>query len=430
MSSRTFDPHSLRRRDALRAATAVLSPAFMRAATASERRAGGLYPKLLGSNVGAKNYDDPAYLDAMSKLDIVIVGFYPGWRGDRDGSKIRATVRELKRRNPAILVGQYTVLNECSDNRKASADDDKIDKLDDENWWLRTSAGAKTQWTAQYAAWDINITRWAPADRNGDRYPQWLARRDAQVYFKRVPEFDIWYFDNVMEHSRVKQADWRRDGRDVASKEPEIAKAYRQAQAEHWEAARQQAPQVVQMGNTDHDLSMSEYSGKLQGAYFEGMMGKSWSMETWAGWRRMMDRYLGVAAHLRNPKLIAFNVAGRPDDYRFFRYAFASCMLGDGYFSFSDDAKGYSSVAWFDEYDVRVGKPLEPPPRTPWMNGVYRRRYADAMVLVNPDTSQCMVRVESGWRRFKGAQSPTINDGKTGSELILPARDGLLLVKA
>jgi hypothetical protein len=416
------------RRDALRVAAASLSSTYL-AAKSNERRIGGGYPKLLGANVGAKNYDDPVYLEALSRLDIVILGFFPGWRGDRDGSRIRAVVRELKRRNPAILVGQYTVLNECTDNRKASADDDKIDKLDDEDWWLRTTTGAKTQWTAQYGAWDINITRWAPADRSGDRYPEWLARRDGQTFFKRVPEFDIWYFDNVMEHSRVKQADWRREGRDVASKDPEVAKAYRQAQAAHWEAARQQAPHALQMGNTDHDLSVPEYTGRLQAAFFEGMMGKSWSLETWAGWRRMMDRYLNVVAHLREPRLTVFNVAGRPDDFRFFRYAFGSCLLGDGYFSFTDDAKGYSSVAWFDEYEARIGKPLEPPPRTPWMNGVYRRRYEQAWVLVNPDTSQRAVSVDSGWRRLRGRQAPAVNDGRPVSELILPARDGLLLVK-
>ena len=38
--------------------------------------------RLLGMNIGAKNYDDTAYQTQLARLDVVILGFYPGWRGD------------------------------------------------------------------------------------------------------------------------------------------------------------------------------------------------------------------------------------------------------------------------------------------------------------------------------------------------------------
>jgi hypothetical protein len=388
------------------------------------------YPRLLGMNIGAKNYDSAAYQDALARLDVVILGFYPGWKGDRDGSTIRNAVRELKRRNPALKVGQYTVLNEASDDRqRAAADRDKIDKLDQEGWWLRSAAGGKQQWSTAHGAWDINITRFAKADANGERYPQWLAKRDAKFYFQRIPDFDIWYFDNVMERSRVGAADWRGNGRDASGRDAELASAFRQAMAEEWETAGKLAPRALLMGNTDSDLSQPEYRGRLQGAFLEGLMGKSWSIESREGWNAMMARYLGVFANLREPKMVGFNVLGRSDDYRFFRYGFASCLLGDGYFSFTEDKAGYSSVAWFDEYDQRIGKAAEPPPRAAWRDGIWRRRYENAMVLVNPERDSRTVTLEPGWHHFKGTQAGDVNDGRPVRELTLAGRDGVLLVR-
>jgi hypothetical protein len=388
------------------------------------------FPRLLGMNISAKNYDSPAYQDALARLDVVILSFYPGWKGDRDGSVIRNTVQQLKRRNPALKVGQYTILNEASDDlKRAAADRDKIDKLDREGWWLHNAAGAKQQWTSAYGTWDINISRFAKPDADGLRYPQWLAQRDAKVYFQRVPDFDIWYFDNVMDHSRVSAADWRGNGQNSSGKDAELASAFRQGMADEWDVARRLMPRVVLMGNSDSELSQPEYRGRLQGAFLEALMGKSYSIERNKGWAAMMTHYLDVFANLREPKLVGFNIAGRSDDYRYFRYGFSSCLLGDGYFSFTEDKVGYSSVAWFDEYDQHIGKAVEPPPRAAWRDGVWRRRYETAMVLVNPDAQPRTVPIEPGWRHFKGTQASDVNNGQPVSEVTLQGHDGLLLVK-
>src|SRR6476660_7650117 len=70
----------------------------------------GNYPRLLGAFIGSKNYDNPAYQEQIARFDVVILGFYPGWRGDRDGSLMRRAVQQLKQRNPGLKVAQYTVL--------------------------------------------------------------------------------------------------------------------------------------------------------------------------------------------------------------------------------------------------------------------------------------------------------------------------------
>ena len=384
---------------------------------------------LLGMNIGAKNYDDAGYQAQLARLDVVILGFYRGWHGDVDGSLIRAAVRSMKTLNPALRVGQYTIMSEAPD-ATSGADADKTAKLDAMNWWLRDAlSGAKTQWTSAWGTYEIDHTAWAPADGAGERWPQWLARRDAQLFFDRVPEFDLWYFDNVMRYSRVSAANWKYDGTNWSSQDAGVAAAYRAGHAAEWQAAAALAPTRLQMGNTDSDLSQPEYTGRLGAAFLEALMGKSYSIEGWGGWGAMMKLYFATTAHLKSPALVGFNVQGSPLDWRFFRYAFASCLLGSGYFSFTDPTVGYSSVPWFDEYEVSFGAPLEAPTLTAWSNGVYRRTFQNAMVLVNPQADARTVTIEPGWRRLLAKQDPITNNGQPVGTLTLGSKDGIVLVR-
>jgi len=385
---------------------------------------------LLGMNIGAKNYDDPAYQAKLARLDTAILGFYPGWRGDTNGSIIRKAVQQMKALNPNLKVGQYTILNEQVDDPAKTSNTDVITKLDQMNWWLRDAAtGAKTQWTASYDAYDINFTTWSHADSNGERYPQWLARRNFNRYFSPVPEIDVWYYDNVMKYSRVSQANWRLDGSNISSQESTVAASYRTGQAAYWAAAAALAPGRIHMGNTDNELSYPEYKGKLSAAFLEGLMGKSYSVEAWGGWTAMMQRYFNTMANLKSPALLGFNVHGSPTDYRFFRYAFTSCLMGNGQFSFTDAVAGYSSVPWFDEYEVALGAAIDAPTLTAWSNGVHRRRFEKAMVLVNPNADARSVQIEPGWRRLLARQDPVANDGTPVTYLTLGPKEGLVLVR-
>ena len=388
------------------------------------------YPRLMGMNIGEKNYDDPQYQAQLARLDVVVLGFYRGWGAHDGGQAIRRVVQALKRRNPALLVGQYTVLNEAANEPQNTAENDKQEKLDAAGWWLRDASHRHVQWTTDYNAWDINITDWARPDAGGRRYPQWLAERDHQVFFAPVPEFDIWYVDNVMSHSRIAAADWAGEGNDEAGESRRVQQAFRLGQLRHWQAARRLAPRLLLIGNPDNDLSYPEYKGRLQGAFLETLMGARWSLYARAGWRGMMQRYLGIDTNLDAPALVGFNVAGRRDDYRLLRFALASCLMGDGYFSFSDTRRGYSGVTWFDEYDQKLGHPLEPPQTRPWKDGIYRRRFSNGMALVNPGLLGRRVTIEAGYRHLRGKQVPFINDGKAVTVISLPASDGVLLLKS
>jgi hypothetical protein len=390
----------------------------------------GGFPRLMGMNIGAKNYEDAGYQRDISGLDVVILGFYRGWQppGHAANSTLamRKVVRAIKARNPRILVGQYTILNEVTDNPNDAATMDLRDKLYASHWWLLNAAGRKVQWTSQYSAWEINFTNWTRPDAGGRRWPEWLAERDHTAYFRDIPELDIVFLDGVITPLRV-TADWDLDKVDDNRTSPNILAAHYAGHLAHWNRLRALAPNALLVGNTDNDLANAQWRNQLNGGFLEGLMGERWSIETRAGWGAMMQRYRAVLQNTRQPKIVGFNVMGAPDDYRFFRYAYASCLLDDGYFSFTDKSRGFSSVPWFDEYDYKLGNALSVPPNTAWDKGIWRRDFQNGVVFVNPTTETRTVNVEPGLRRLAGMQDPAINNGSAVSRLTLRPKDGIVL---
>ena len=388
------------------------------------------YPRIIGMNISRPSYYDTLeYQVQLSKPAIVILGFYEGWGRGRNWLRERDVVLNLKRANPTLLVGQYTILNEwkaTGDSLNARPGLSK--KLDEENWWLRDSKRFKKQWTSQYRAWDINITEWSKLDHSGDRYPEWLAKKDYETFFQPVPEFDIWYFDNALSRPPVKKADWDGDGKDDGRDDPRIATAFRKGHVTHWQTARRLHPTALFIGNSD-DISSPEFSGKLQGVFLEAVIGASWSTERQKGWQGMMERYRMALMHTESPHIIGFNVHGKKADYQRMRYGLASCLLDDGYFSYTDESVGYGSVPWFDEYDSDLGMPVDQPSLAPWENGVYRRTYQKGIVLVNPTPGPKTVTIEKGYRRIQGTQVPQVNNGSDVTSVTLDSKDGIILVK-
>ena len=396
---------------ALRRLRALLACALLAAAAAAPAQE---FPRLMGMNIGAKHYDDPLYQEQLARLDVVILNFYRGWNphgyAATPAAAMREVVRSLKAQNPRLLVGQYTVMNETNDDPRDVATRDLREKLHAEGWWLRNAAGRRVQWTGRYANWETNFTPWAKPDALGRRWPEWLAERNHAVFFKDVPEFDLVYLDNVMRPLRVR-GDWDGDGADDDPKAAKVLQAHYAGHLAHWRRLRELMPGKPLIANVDHDLANPEWRGALEGAFLEGLMGERWSLETRGGWEAMMQRYRAALANTRAPKLVGFNVHGDPQDLRFFRYAYASCLLGDGYFSFTDKAQGHSSVPWFEAYELELGKAITAPPDAPWREGVWRRDFERGVALVNPTGAAKTVQLEPGRR------------------LRLEAKDGIVLAR-
>lgn len=427
---------------------------FSSAVLAQNRTIKQEFPRLGGTNVGDPSsgpydgYEDPEYHKAIAKLDLTVLGIWEGW--SRNGMDARDVVRAIKAINPDILLGNYTNIIEI--NTTVSNQNDKRIKADSEDgpnnqnasdWWARDSSGIQT--SSYPGTYSVNFTEYVKPDANGDRYPQWAAKRDFDEWFF-ASDWDVWFSDVVL----WRPPDSTRSRMDLSggtvSNQEDVDAAYRRGHVAHWTKIRELAPNTIIMPNIDWAKSedvlgrrdIPEYEGQVGGAVLEAMMGKDWSVETWGSWNKMMEWYRRTMSYLAEPKIIKFGVSGDPSDYQFFRYGFASCLMDDAYFAFNPSIKGgYSTVAWFDEYDLAgtsdtswLGRSIEPPQTSPWKDGVYRRDFENGVAIVNPrGNGRMTITLEPGLRAIDGTQDPDRNNGQAVTSITLEDRDGVILVR-
>jgi hypothetical protein len=425
----------------------ILAASPRPAAAAPAPPAAASFPRLAGMLIGdPHNYGDPAYQARIARLDLAVLGMYEGWNGE--GKSPGQAVAEIKAMNPAILLANYTVMTEVGRSGPAEARKRRRlrsgagpDGIGD--WWAYDAKGRHTDWSGgAYGAWDTNLTLLTTPD-GGEHWPQWLARTDYERLLKGAG-FDLWYSDNNMWRPRS-NADWDRDRKNDSVDDVRVRNWWRDGQRAYYDTARALAPDLPVMVNADSDLSgeafppgadrFKQYRRAVGAAFLEHAMGKDWSAETWGGWPLTMAWYHRIRANLLAPRIVVFDAyLDSADDYQLLRYALASTLMDDGYFSASRD---YNAIAWFDEFDLAgtastkwLGPAVDPPQTEAWQDGVYRRRFAHGMALVNPKgNGRRVVMVEPGYRRISGTQAPDVNNGRRASKVTLPDRDGILLVK-
>ena len=387
------------------------------------------YPRIMGVAIaGPLKYDEPDRIKRYSKVDVLILNFWPRWKDERYGAYgIQTLTRQIKALNPDIKIGQYTVLNEAkAADHPDITSRDIANKLDQEKWWLRGPSGNRVQHTAQYGAWDINFTKFTKPDKKNKRFPEWLAERNYQLFFKENPELDFWFMDISVPQAPVAFADWTNSGVPQLSSLSPYAKAYRDGHVAYWNTIKTLQPNKLLIGNAP-DLSSTEYKSQLNGTLLEAAMGLKWSLYDRKGWEALRQQYYELMADTKPPKLVGLNVWGAANDYQKMRFGLTTCLLNNGYFSYTDNVKQYSEIPWFDEFDADLGKPTENPPTTAWKNGVYKRSFENGLVLVNPTNNVVHVVLDKQYKRLSGTQARNINSGQVTQELDLAPRDGIIL---
>ena len=393
------------------------------------------FPRLGGYLIGnPKDYWDAASQRQIARLDIAVLNPYPGWGVDH-GTSIEQAVRSIKAINPKTRIFLY-VIAESRAFPSPSAWADLQAKLDGEGWWLYKRGAGPEKVLSDFGneTYILNITRFAPRDAGSRTFAEWFADYIATRYVPQGSLVDGLYVDNVFWSPR-RDGDWNRDGVTDSHTNPLVRTWFRQGYRTLLDALAARTPGKYLVGNVADwghvEASFPEYQGLLNGGVLEAMIGQPYSVETWAGWRAMLAWYRKTTAAMAQPKLAIFNQIGDPSDYQGFRYGFASCLMDDAYYSFTDRAAGYHGVPWFDEYEVALGQPVSAPPVAAWSAGVFRRDFEGGIALVNPKGNGARdVVLETAFATLKGSQDPSVNSGQNVRRVHLKDRDGIILLRS
>jgi hypothetical protein len=359
----------------------------------------------------------------VGKFGFALLSLYPSW----GTSYNQWVINGLRTINPSIKLSLYVELNEMPNS--ASGDwTTQVNAVNSANWWVRYASGSLVQWTTAFGNYEVNMTNWAPTDSSGRRWPQWKAQYDTSSLLSKLSGVSHIYIDNFMYRPRY-DADLRRIGTNQSRNDPTIQSGFRQGYANYVSTLRSLNSSKKIIGNADNDLSYAEYKGKLDGAFLECQMGKSWSLETWAGWGAMMARYRAALANTINHTDVIFQAcAPNGASAAQARYGFASALLENGYYAYT--VSGATTPYWADEFSAPLGTPSEVPPTAANSSGLWVRHYSNGLVIVNPSTTTTLsMNVGTGYKHIVGAHDPVTNNGMPVTTVSLPPKSGLVLVK-
>ena len=391
------------------------------------------YPRVAAHTIGnPHNYESAALQSTLAKFDIVMMNYWPGWETGK-GTTMNAVAQNIKAKNPNAKVFLYVIPGGLS--RSPAAWAELVQKLDENKWWLYPSGSSGSavadSWPGYYTA---NTTLFAPKDANGDRWIDYFAKWITKKYYQPNPAIDGFYTDTVYWKPRD-TGDWNRDGRSDDPSDATVAGWMREGYAAYFSTLRAQLPankmQIANISDWGHsEASLTFLTGTVDGGLIEGLIGYSYSPETWGGWTEMMRWYRKALNATSGKKMGVFHQVGSVTDYKSMRYGLASSLMDNGWYSFNagPDASAYGDAPWFDEYDADLGAPLSGPSTSAWQQGVYRREYERGIVLVNPKgNGQKTLTLDTSYRKLTGTQAPSVNNGEVVTTITLPDRDGIIL---
>jgi len=390
------------------------------------------FPRVAGNFIGSpQNYDNAAVQAQLARFSVDIINTWPGWQNGR-GTTLSQVVQNIKSINPNTLIFEY-VLFESLYSSPAGGDPWSAERaaLNNNGWWLYPIGSSGTPLVSG-PSYVTNLTLFTPTDSNGYHFVDWFANFVVKTYMVSAPSLDGIFEDNIFWKPRA-DGDFNRDGIMDSQNDPTVQAWLRQGERQYLNDLRAAMPGKYLMGNIS-DLGTSgavfpELTGQLNGGLMEGLIGYSWSPETWGGWTAMMASYRQEMAAVAAPQLAMFAQIGSVTDYQGMRYGLASCLMDNAYYTYNASAS-YNDLPWFDEYNANLGQSISPPTTSAWQNGVYRRDFANGIALVNPKgNGPRTVTLESPFKRLSGSQAPSINNGQTTQTVTLQDRDGLILLR-
>jgi len=396
------------------------------------------YPHLGAYPIGGpQNYGSSTFISVAAKCHVVIVS---NWQGFSNGGMSMAQIFGAIKSQSTVGTKLFSYIN---NNETETWNEQAIlTKVSAQPWYLYPSGLSGTPVPSSYSgATEVNNTTFTHPDSTGKNWIQWYDdfRYAAFVTGDSLdsanPYGDGFFMDNVFWSPRV-DGDWNLDGTSDSQNDPTVQGWYRAGYQQHTQYIRSIWPGSLQLGNIadwgQTNATLGVYDLMLNGGVLEGMIGDSWSFETFAGFDGMMLAYQKMMDALAPPKLGVFGDDGDATDYQGMRYGLGATLMDDAYYYHSNGGDYAPPPLWFDEYDSSLGYPLSSAQGArqtgPWLQGVWRRDFDNGIVLVNPKGNGSQtVNLGGTFTKLTGAQAPAVNDGATVSSVTLSDRDGIIL---
>lgn len=339
--------------------------------------------------------------------------------------------KRLREKNPDIIIIAYVITHsfpwywlpymESEDGPWHEIQDHMGD-----TWWALEDDGDNVVfWPGQYTIDPTNYAEKIDGERWNTYLPRFLEDRVMATGY-----WDGIFFDNMWE-----TASWVNDGnfdfdRDGEIDDPaDIDRAWKEGMTTIVSETRERlGDDAILISNGSNG-----YMDYLNGRMFESFP-SIWEGE-WAG---STPQYFRLSDDAVKPQLIIINGdtlnTGKFDDWQDMRFALASTLLDDGFFSYDWGTEDHTQFWWYDEYDAALGRPTGDARniltgKTKVEAGVWRRDFEKGIVLVNSTRVARRVVLEGGFERLKGSQDPAVNSGQLTTTVTLQPNDGIILLK-
>lgn len=360
---------------------------------------------------------------ALSQWDVVIIG-----------SELQYTHPEifpiLRQHNPGIIILAYVASEEIPTSYRTITDpahpNAKIMSGVADSWWFTNTAGQRESiWPGTQM---LNVTDSAPLV-NDERWNTYLPR----FVHDNIMSTGLWdgvYYDNVFN-----DISWLNNG-DIDLDRNGVADAPATA-----DAAWHSGMNTILSTSRNLEGINAIIVGNGPGQYFNAMNGRlieDFPSPGGGDWTGGVQTYFNAINAGFFPAVTVVNgvtTTGQISDYQAMRYTLTSTLLSYGFFSFDQGSRDHATLWRYDEYQAYLGLPLararnlDQPTATNVATGLWRRDFANGIVLVNASDRERTITLGGGYVAMVGTQDPSVNTGEPVTKVTIPARDGRILLK-
>lgn len=352
----------------------------------------------------------------LAKFDLLVVSA-------EQGAVRRSVLQKIRELNSKIIILAYVPSQSTNDSWKEYPANQLYGNFQmNDNWWLRDTAGRP-------------ISDW-PRLHNTDLSQGWS---DYMINFVKnnILSQGLWdgvfydmFYDSIADRNHG-DIDLNRDG---IKDDPTWANAQWVSRMSYLLSASQQrlgTKYIMINGN-----SIPSLQSGANGRMYENYPTPWEAGGSWSGIMTGLRRNQSLNA---KPQIYVFNAntnnTGNQKDYRRMRFGLMSSLMMDNvYFSFDYGDRDHNQNWWYDEYNVNLGNSVAPAIS---QNGqvqfnvsdIWRRDYEHGIALVNPSNAALTIDLGNDFEKIIGKQDPYTNNGEITSNVTIPARDGLIMMK-